>query len=185
MSKPSVRALHEVPKHKRAPEALREAGERFRSAFSYAAIGMALVGTDGRWLQVNRSLCEIVGYSEQELLSRPFQDITHPDDLEPERFVGRIEELLRERRVVTGEELTLADGRVFERDYIPIFVGDDDYRGHLWHYRDITKRKRAEEALKESEERYRALMEQSVETIYLYDAKKASASWSPTAPFRP
>ena len=67
MSKHSARALHEVRKHKRALETLREAEERFRSAFSYATIGMALVGNDGHWLQVNHSLCEIVGYSEEEL----------------------------------------------------------------------------------------------------------------------
>jgi diguanylate cyclase (GGDEF)-like protein/PAS domain S-box-containing protein len=61
-------------------EALRESKERFHNAFDYAAIGMALVGLDGKWLQVNRSLCEIMGYSEQELLSTTCQEITHPDD---------------------------------------------------------------------------------------------------------
>ena len=60
---------------------LQESEERFRSAFDYAAIGMALVSQEGRWLQVNRSLCNIVGYSEEELLSTNIQSITHPDDL--------------------------------------------------------------------------------------------------------
>jgi PAS domain S-box-containing protein len=63
-------------------EALRQSEERFRGAFDYTAIGMAMVGLDGRWLGVNRSLCEIVGYSEEELLGLTFQDITHPDDLD-------------------------------------------------------------------------------------------------------
>ena len=44
--------------------------------------GVALVALDGRWLRVNRSLCDIVGYSEPELLASDFQTITHPDDLE-------------------------------------------------------------------------------------------------------
>jgi diguanylate cyclase (GGDEF)-like protein/PAS domain S-box-containing protein len=60
---------------------LQESEERFRSAFDYAAIGMALVSQEGRWLQVNRSLCEIVGYSEEELLITDIQTVTHPDDL--------------------------------------------------------------------------------------------------------
>jgi PAS domain S-box-containing protein len=54
----------------------------FQSAFEFAAIGMALVSPEGKWLQVNRSVCKITGYSEAELLERTFQDITHPDDLE-------------------------------------------------------------------------------------------------------
>ena len=54
---------------------------RFRSAFDHAAIGMALVEPNGRWIQVNHSLCKIVGYSEQELLATNFQAITHADDL--------------------------------------------------------------------------------------------------------
>ena len=54
----------------------------FQNAFDYAAIGMALVAPDGRWLRVNRSLCEMTGYSEDQLLGMRFQDITHPEDLD-------------------------------------------------------------------------------------------------------
>ena len=55
--------------------------ERFRNAFDFAGSGMALVGLDGSWLRVNQSICDIVGYSEAELLRTNFQQITHPDDL--------------------------------------------------------------------------------------------------------
>jgi diguanylate cyclase (GGDEF)-like protein/PAS domain S-box-containing protein len=61
-------------------DALRQSEERFRSAFDHAA-GMALVAPDGRWIQVNRSLCEILGYSERELLAGDIRSIIHPDDL--------------------------------------------------------------------------------------------------------
>jgi PAS domain S-box-containing protein len=54
----------------------------FQNAFEFAAIGMALVSPEGKWLRVNRSVCEITGYSEAELLTRTFQDITYPDDLD-------------------------------------------------------------------------------------------------------
>jgi PAS domain S-box-containing protein len=56
----------------------------FQSAFEFAAIGMTLVSPEGKFLRVNRSLCEITGYGEAELLKRTFQDITHADDLEPD-----------------------------------------------------------------------------------------------------
>ena len=55
--------------------------ERFRQAFDFAGTGMAIVGLDGRWVRVNHSICEILGYSAAELLQKTFQDITHPDDL--------------------------------------------------------------------------------------------------------
>ncbi|EKQ67039.1 PAS domain S-box [Leptolyngbyaceae cyanobacterium JSC-12] len=64
-----------------AEEALQHSEEQIRRAFEDAAIGMAIVGLDGRFLRVSHSLCEIVGYSETELLAMTFHEITHPDDL--------------------------------------------------------------------------------------------------------
>ena len=61
---------------------LRRSEETLRTAIDSAAIGMALVGLDGKWLRVNRALCDIIGYTEDELLLTNFQQITHPDDLE-------------------------------------------------------------------------------------------------------
>jgi len=61
-------------------DALRESEQRFRSAFDHAA-GMGLVAPDGRWVQVNKSLCDMLGFSEAELLLGTFQRLTHPDDL--------------------------------------------------------------------------------------------------------
>ena len=64
-----------------AAEALRESERRFRSIFEQAAVGVARLATDGTWLEVNDKLCGIVEYSRDELLSKTFQDTTHPDDL--------------------------------------------------------------------------------------------------------
>ena len=61
---------------------LKQSEERFRNAFDTAPIGMALVDIYGNWLEVNESLCELLGYQEAELLKLTFMDITHPDDLE-------------------------------------------------------------------------------------------------------
>lgn len=61
---------------------LKESEERFRVTFEGAAVGIANVAPNGRWLRVNDKLCEIVGYTREELLSLTFQDITHPEDLD-------------------------------------------------------------------------------------------------------
>jgi len=63
--------------------ALRESEERFRSAFTHAPIGIALVSFEGRWLKVNHALCEILGYDESELLHSALSSVTHAEDLLP------------------------------------------------------------------------------------------------------
>jgi PAS domain S-box-containing protein len=59
-----------------------ESEQRFFQAFNHAPIGMALVSTKGEWIRANNSLCQLLGYTEEELLQRTFQELTHPEDLE-------------------------------------------------------------------------------------------------------
>ena len=83
--------LIDINERKQAEEKLSESEARFRGAFDFAAIGMALVAPNGRWLRVNRSLCDIVGYTGGGLLARDFQSITHPHDLNADlEFVRRM-----------------------------------------------------------------------------------------------
>ncbi len=93
--KPVSTNSNEIVQLKQVEELLPDSQELFRLAFNDAAIGMALVATDGRWLKVNRALCEIVGYSETDLLKTTFQKITYPDDLEAD--LGSV------RKVLAGE----------------------------------------------------------------------------------
>ncbi|MEH1832496.1 MAG: PAS domain S-box protein [Nostoc sp.] len=74
--------LAEVTAAKQTEVALRESEERFRAMFNQAAVGITLVALDGGLIQVNPALCEITGYSHEELIQMNFQEITHPDDLE-------------------------------------------------------------------------------------------------------
>src|SRR5918997_6585722 len=73
--------IRDVTERKRAESALRESEQRFRSIFYHAPIGVAMVSLEGQYLQVNGSLCEILGYTEEELQALTWQEITHPDDL--------------------------------------------------------------------------------------------------------
>lgn len=79
----------DVTEHRRAEEARHETDMRFRHAFEYAGIGMALVRPDGRWLQVNAALTDIVGYDAKEMMEMGFQQLTHPDDVEADMEAAR------------------------------------------------------------------------------------------------
>src|SRR3712207_2216080 len=99
----------DITERKRAEEALKESEERFRATFHQAAVGVAHVGLDGRWLRVNERLSEIVGYPREELLNKTFQGITHPEDLEKD--LGYV------RRLLAGEIETYSmDKRYFKKD---------------------------------------------------------------------
>jgi diguanylate cyclase (GGDEF)-like protein/PAS domain S-box-containing protein len=128
--------------------ALRESEERFRSAFDHAA-GMALVATDGSWIKVNRSLCAMVGYSEDELLASNFQAITHEDDL-PD-MASQIGKLLEGELSTCQMELRYKHKR---RHVVWILLSVTMIRDSLtnsvnliFQSQDITDRKRAEERL--------------------------------------
>lgn len=96
-------------------ETLAESEQRFRGTFEQAAVGVAHVGLDGRWLRVNDWVCNIVGYSREELMTRTFQDITHPDDL--------ASDLDNVRRLLAGELPHYGmDKRYFHKDGAIIWV---------------------------------------------------------------
>lgn len=77
---------------------------------------------------------------------------------QPDAFVERVQQLLAAKREVFDEPLPLADGRIMERDYIPVF-SRGRYSGHMWHYRDVTERVKVQDKIRESEERYRSIIE--------------------------
>lgn len=75
-------AFADITANKEAEAELRASEDRFRSAFEQAAVGMAHLDVEGNYVRVNERLCEILGYSREELLQKNFIEITHPDDLE-------------------------------------------------------------------------------------------------------
>src|SRR4051794_11357089 len=87
----------------------------YRGLFEQSAFGMAHVGLDGRWLEVNDRLCAIVGYDRGDLLAKSFQDITHPDDLDAD--------LDHVRRLLSGEGSSYwMDKRYVRKDGSTVWV---------------------------------------------------------------
>ncbi len=138
---------NDITERRRIEEILRESEERFRVTFEHAAVGAAQVGTDGRWLRVNRRLGEILAYEPEELLQRTFQEITHPDDLD--------ENLEQMRRLLTDDLQTYtAEKRYLKKDGSVVWVNLTvslvrDASGEPAYFisvvEDISERKKAQE----------------------------------------
>jgi diguanylate cyclase (GGDEF)-like protein/PAS domain S-box-containing protein len=165
--------IRDVTERKRAESALRESEQRFRGSFERAATGMALVGTDGRFLRVNKSLCEILGYTEREFLGKTFQEITHPDDLEVDlEHLRRL--LVRVVRTYQTEKRYLhKDGHVVWTLLSVSVVHDeeDEPLYFICQIQDVSERKKVEKAIKESEERFRSLVQYSSDIITILDTE--------------
>ena len=160
---------------------LRESEERYRRTVEHAAVGISEVDLSGRYLYVNDKLCEISGYSREELLQKTFLEITHPDDAEAdlrqlERLkAGEMESFTMEKRYVRK------DGRTH---WIEINVSlQHDTQGEpssiIAIVRSIHDRKLAEDALLESERNYRSIFEYSVHGLYRTDAQGLILSANP------
>jgi PAS domain S-box-containing protein len=156
-----VGTIVDITDRKRAEAALRESEARYRSTFELAGSGVAHIGLDRRFIRVNRRLCEMLGYSEAELLGRTGRQMSHPDDLDvinsqrPALYAGKLERVHVEKRYLRkdGSTLWVAFSMVVERDA----SGKPLYEIAI--YDDITARKRTDEALRESEERFRQTFE--------------------------
>ena len=109
-----VTHIQDITERRRRDRALEEAEERFRTAFQYAPIGMALVTPQGRFSQVNAALCQMLGYSAEQLCELSIPQVIHPDDLEETRKAlgvvldGEAEALHLEKRIMAADGRTVS-----------------------------------------------------------------------------
>jgi diguanylate cyclase (GGDEF)-like protein/PAS domain S-box-containing protein len=145
----------DVTERVRSEEALRESTERFQSSFELSAIGEGIVSLEGRWLQVNGALCTMLGYSEEELLSLSFQDITHPEDLNndlthlSQMLAGTVRTYQIEKRYFHKRGhllwITLNVALVHDAQGAPLYI--------ISQIQDMTARKLAEDEMRRQQER--------------------------------
>lgn len=133
---------------------VRVAVQRLSALIAHLPGGIILETPERKVMQVNRKFCEIFGIdAPPEALQgadcRQAAQQAKSLFIDEEGFVTRIDNILAAGKRVLNEELYLRDGRVFERDYVPVEVGPGQVE-HLWHYRDVTDRKKSAQALKEA-----------------------------------
>ena len=146
----------DITEKKRIEQTLEISEETFRNAFEFSPIGMVLVSIDGKFLKVNKSICDLLGYTATELVEKTFQEITHPDDLEADMTLlqktldGKINSYQMEKRYFTKSGSTiwilLHVSLVHNQNSEPLYF--------VSQVKDITEGKKAEIALRESERRW-------------------------------
>jgi two-component system sensor histidine kinase/response regulator len=154
-----------------AEDNLAQSENRFRSYFNLPLIGIAITSLDKGWIEVNPRLCDILGYSKDELAGLSWAEITHPDDLGPD--------LAEFRRVLKGEidgysmekRFVRKDGRVVYSDLSVCCVrtnsGRADYFVAL--IQDITERKQVQDSLQESDKRFKVALANSPIVVFEQD----------------
>ncbi|HTY26263.1 MAG TPA: PAS domain S-box protein, partial [Desulfomonilaceae bacterium] len=163
----------QIAESKNAKEALRKNEEQYRAVFDNAGMGIDLLDRDGRIVKVNKALSNMLGYAEDELRQLTFLDITHPEDRETSQrnlellMAGEIGSYRLEKRYVKK------DGSVVWADLWTTTIRDEngECKGMVAVIDDITRRKRAEAALRASEKQYRDLVENANDIVYRADTK--------------
>ena len=145
--------IRDISKRLEAERALRESEELFANAFQNSPLGMAFVSLDGRWLRTNKSLSEMLGYTEEELRKGDFQSVTHPEDL--------AEDMALLARLVSGEIPSYTRvKRYYRKDSRMIWVSvavtsiHDDSGGPIYFIcqaQDITSQRQLEERSRQAE----------------------------------
>ena len=156
-----VSTITDITESRDAESRLKESEERYRRTFELAASGMAHISMERRFVRVNRRLCEILGYPENELLGLTGRDISHPDDLDiineqrPRLYAGEIDAVRLEKRYLRKDRsiVWVKFTMTVERDAkgAPIY--------EIAVYDDITAQRDAEERLRLSEARFRQTFE--------------------------
>ncbi len=174
----AVESIRDITERKAAEEALRKSEERYRSLFEQSIDAIVITSGKGDIIDANEFSLKIFGYSKQEMTRLNFQDLyCQPDDghrfQEAMREKGTVERFEARLRRKNGTEMACVFNVVCQRDE------ENHVSGYQGIIRDITQQKEAEEALRESEQKYRELIENLNEVVYSMDEKGTVTYLSP------
>lgn len=162
-----------VEQHKQSAEELRESEEKFRNVFRDAGIGMAIVSPEGRFLAGNEAFSKFIGYTEEELLGKTVQSITHPEDWA--MFSQRLEQALATGGSFQGTQKRCLhkSGQIRWGECSASLIRDHGKPQYfVAEVLDVTDRKRAEQTLRESEARFRLVANSAPALIWMAGTDK-------------
>ena len=164
--------FEDITEHKRANEKIKESEQRFRTLFEGAAEGILVADTETeKFLYANSAICKMLGYSVRELIKMGLKDIHPKSDLEYVR--GEFKALPNsEKNVAVNIPCLKKDRTILYVNIVTSIVLLDGKNCIVGFFTDVTKQKRAEESLRDSEERYRKLVEISPDPIILHRDEK-------------
>jgi PAS domain S-box-containing protein len=140
----NARLLQEVAERRLAEDGLRTMTTRLASLIANLQAGILVEDELGKVFLVNQEFCNLFGIpaAPERVIGTDcarIAELARALFAEPQAYLVHLANIFRENQAVTAQEVQLNNGKTYERDYVPIFIGDD-YRGHLWVYRDVTER---------------------------------------------
>ena len=191
-----VCSFNDITELKKLEDELRQSEAQFKGAFEHSPVGMALINVDGYYIEVNERLCEILGYTNQELKSLTFQELTYSEDLEIDLVykqdldLGKIANFSSEKRFIKKDK-----SYVWTHISVSLVKKSENETYYIVQIIDITERKKIENQnkllieennknraiqLNEAKNRYRFLAENSVDLICLHTLDTAFQYVSPS-----
>ncbi|NER11594.1 PAS domain-containing sensor histidine kinase [Muriicola jejuensis] len=150
--------IRDITGEMEAEEQIRASQNRLSTLISNLQTGVLLESEDRKISLTNQMFCDLfhIPVSPDQLKGADCSNAAEESKhhfTDPEGFVKRIEKILKSKKLVLSDELEMKDGRILERDYIPIF-SDGKYKGHLWTYQDVTLRKNYKKNIEAQKEKY-------------------------------
>ncbi|MEI6412270.1 MAG: PAS domain S-box protein, partial [Bacteroidota bacterium] len=158
-----VAFVRDITAQKKAQQEIEQAQNRMEALIANLQTGILLTDKNYKITLVNKAFCSMFELNVEPNQMIGYDCPTSAEQskhlfLDPEGFIEGKKRALENNKLIENEVLLLANGRIVERNFIPLFAGDKQ-EGHIWQYRDITERENAQNAIRESEEKYRGVLE--------------------------